>query len=101
MWILLHERKTPLWKYPVLTVNRCLSVPAVVEVRAVQEPPVVQVFPPEWSQGRLPLHGGTGICNAVAGTPADNTHASRTALAFPDLDSPFPKTEICSHHRCF
>ena len=41
------------------------------------------------------------FCDAVAGTPADNAHAGRAALAFPDLGSPFLETEICGRHRCF
>ena len=41
------------------------------------------------------------FCDAMAGTPVDNAHASRAGLAFFDLGSPFLKTEICSHYRCF
>ena len=39
------------------------------------------------------------FCDAVAGTPVDNAHASRAVLAFSDLGSPFLKTEISGHHR--
>ena len=41
------------------------------------------------------------FCDTVAGTPADNAHPSRAALAFSDLGGPFLETEIRRHHRCF
>ena len=41
------------------------------------------------------------LCDTVAGTPADDAHAGRTALAVPDLVGPFPETVLLSHHSCF
>lgn len=41
------------------------------------------------------------FCEAVAGTPIDNAHASQAVLAFPDLGGPFLKPKISGHHRCF
>ena len=41
------------------------------------------------------------FCDAMAGTPADNTHASRTALALPDLCGPFLETVLPGYHGCF
>ena len=39
--------------------------------------------------------------DVVAGTPADNAHASRAALAVPDLCSSFLETALLSHNGCF
>lgn len=37
------------------------------------------------------------FCDAMTGTPADDTHAIRAVLAVPDLCSPFLETALPSH----
>ncbi len=41
------------------------------------------------------------FCDAMTGTPADDTHAIRAVLAVPDLCSPFLETALFSYHGCF
>lgn len=106
-WILLHGWNPLLWKYPVPTVHCRLCVPAAVKARAVQELNYLL-------RGYFPLNGFKAgfphtaepviivrLCDTVAGTPADDAHAGRTALTVPDLVGPFPETVLLSHHSCF
>lgn len=105
MWILLHGWKCPLWKYPVPAACCCRFFRPSAEIPALRERsagryPSGNVFKTGFPYAAEPVII-IRFCDAMTGTPADNAHARRAALAVPDLRSPFPETALLSHHSCF
>lgn len=80
MWSLLHGWKIPLWRYPILTTDCRLSVPAVGKAQAVQAscPKSFKADMPYTAEPVIIIR----FCNAVTGTPTDNAHAYRATQSW-------------------